>query len=333
MARLCDLAGVPRTGDPCRDQVAAQVAALQAAAYEWQWIPPRGVSGLKPGPIRRGTAAELLDERNLAWLRRQNALGHGIYVRPAPLSDGTAEPVAFVDDLDAAALARIEADGYRWAALIESSPGRFQGWIRLAEGPLPREVVTACAKALAAEYGGDPSSADWRHYGRAAGFTNTKPERRGDRGAPFCRLVSVWRGVTEAARRLLERVREALSPRRAAAAARRVIEPPAPGAGRLLPAPPVAPSGLAEAFRAAWDGARTRDQSDSARDIAAAIRLIARGADPAAVRAALLAASPRLAERHHDPEDYARRTVQAAVRWVEERRKKDPDDPAAGLSL
>jgi hypothetical protein len=38
-------------------------------------------------------------------------------------------------------------------------------------------------------FGGDPSSADWRHFGRLAGFTNQKPSRRLPSGlAPFVLL-------------------------------------------------------------------------------------------------------------------------------------------------
>ena len=29
---------------------------------------------------------------------------------------------------------------------------------------------------MAARYGGDPNSIDWRHFGRLAGFTNRKPQ-------------------------------------------------------------------------------------------------------------------------------------------------------------
>lgn len=40
-------------------------------------------------------------------------------------------------------------------------------------------------------FGGDPSSADWRHFGRLAGFTNAKPERRLPSGLPpFVRPLS-----------------------------------------------------------------------------------------------------------------------------------------------
>jgi hypothetical protein len=41
------------------------------------------------------------------------------------------------------------------------------------------------------DIGGDPSSADWRHFGRLAGFTDPKPERQLPSGMrPFARLRS-----------------------------------------------------------------------------------------------------------------------------------------------
>jgi RepB DNA-primase from phage plasmid len=50
---------------------------------------------------------------------------------------------------------------------------------------------TRAAKLFAERFGGDPSSADWRHFGRLAGFTNPKPERLLPSGMrPFARLRS-----------------------------------------------------------------------------------------------------------------------------------------------
>jgi hypothetical protein len=50
---------------------------------------------------------------------------------------------------------------------------------------------TGAAKLLAERFGGDPSSADWRHFGQLAGFTNPKPERQLPSGLrPFARLRS-----------------------------------------------------------------------------------------------------------------------------------------------
>jgi len=111
----------------------------------------------------------------LAWLKRENALGSDIYVRPAgDVSAG----IVLVDDLTRGALERMRADGLAPACVVETSPGNMQAWIRVSDAPLDPEVATEVAKMLATEYGGDPNSADWRHFGRLAGLTNQKPHHR-----------------------------------------------------------------------------------------------------------------------------------------------------------
>lgn len=298
------------------DLARRQLEGLGCCRYEWQWLAPRELD-LRPGPIRRGDVDALLSERNFRWLRRQNAMGYGIYVRPAPLDAGMCEALAFVDDLDADAVRRVATNGHIWAALIESSPGRYQGWIRLSEHPLPRAVVTAAAKALAARYGGDPSSADWRHYGRLAGFTNTKPARRTERGPPFCLLREANIGVAEAARVLLSEVVADvdLSPRRAAAAARARVSFTTPLAIEMSDDALVFQR-LRESGRRAK---RQVDRSNSGLDQYAAVYAIARlGWDKSRVAAAMLCGgSPDLHRRHRDGEDYVRRTVSEAADWVE----------------
>jgi hypothetical protein len=61
----------------------------------------------------------------------------------------------------------------------------------LKHGEVLDETASArAAKLLAERYGGDPGGADWRHFGRLAGFTNPKPSRRLASGlAPFARLL------------------------------------------------------------------------------------------------------------------------------------------------
>src|SRR5436309_4204688 len=106
--------------------------------------------------------------KSLLWLRRENFhLGH-IYVRPFGLHG-----VSLVDDLTAAAVAIMKRQGYEPAAIVESSPGNFQVWLKHGQ-VLDELTSTHAAKALARRFGGDLSSADWRHFGRLAGFTNPK---------------------------------------------------------------------------------------------------------------------------------------------------------------
>jgi hypothetical protein len=54
---------------------------------------------------------------------------------------------------------------------------------------LTKRTSTAAAKLIAARFGGDRSGADWRHFGRLAGFTNQKLQHCLPSGlTPFVRL-------------------------------------------------------------------------------------------------------------------------------------------------
>ena len=94
-----------------------------------------------------------------------------------------------LDDLTRATLGRLASEGFAPAAVVETSPGNFQAWLRHAQ-PLPKELGTLAAKTLAERFGADRSAADWRRFGRAPGFTNHKPQHREPHGLyPFARLI------------------------------------------------------------------------------------------------------------------------------------------------
>jgi hypothetical protein len=123
--------------------------------------------------------------RMLPYLKYRNANGAHIYIRPTGESCYT-----LLDDLTHSTLARLDAEGYAPAAVVETSPGSFQAWLRHAQ-PLSKELGTLAAKTLAAQFGADGSAADWRRFGRAPGFTNRKPQHRNPQGLyPFARLTS-----------------------------------------------------------------------------------------------------------------------------------------------
>jgi hypothetical protein len=138
----------------------------------------------------------------LNWLRWENAVGAHIYVRPCG-----AHAFSLVDDLSADSLKQMKESGFRPAVIVETSPDNFQAWLNHGR-ILDCSLSTQVAKELARRFGGDPSSADWRHFGRLAGFSNQKPERRLQNGlAPFVRLRAYNGRVYTAARDFLEEVR------------------------------------------------------------------------------------------------------------------------------
>ncbi len=131
-----------------------------------------------------GIPASAVLER-LPLLKYRNARGSHIYIRPSGEHRFTV-----LDDLDEASLARLSADGFSPCAVIETSSGNLQGWLRHAT-VFPKLLGTFAAQTLASRYGADPSAAGWRRFGRLPGFTNCKPKyRKGDGLFPFVRLSS-----------------------------------------------------------------------------------------------------------------------------------------------
>ena len=96
--------------------------------------------------------------------------------------------------------------GYTPACVVETSPGNFQAWLKHA-WTLTAQEGTVAAKILAERFGGDPNSADWRHFGRLAGFTNPKPQYRLPNGLfPYSQLkFALSKGV------IYEKTHEVLS--------------------------------------------------------------------------------------------------------------------------
>ena len=165
--------------DRTEHTVRHMLSAIQAPLYDIGVLSSRG---MLPGLDR--IAASTVLER-LPLLRFHNARGSHIYLRPSGEHRYTV-----LDDLDQAKLARLSAEGFEPCAVVETSKGNFQAWLKHT-AVLPRLLGTFAAQALAARYGADPSAADWRRFGRLPGFTNCKPRyRKADGLFPFVVLRS-----------------------------------------------------------------------------------------------------------------------------------------------
>ena len=152
--------------------------------------------------LRSGWSSDQIDAA-LAWLRGENARGAQIFVRPRG-----PHALSLVDDLSAQTITRMTDAGFQPAAIVETSPANFQVWLNHGRILFDRTFSTQAAKELARRFGGDPSSADWRHFGRLAGFTNQKPKRRLQNGfSPFVRLRRSDGRIYSAAGRFLEELK------------------------------------------------------------------------------------------------------------------------------
>ena len=154
--------------------VERQIRAMGCEMFELGLFNPE-IRDQGPVMIPRTWDAETL-VRSVPWLRRENCGGRNIFCRPKGEHN-----LSLIDDLNAAAVAEMKRSGFGPTLVVETSPKNFQAWLKHPRA-LPLELSTAVAKELAVKFGGDSGAADWRHFGRLAGFTNRKTK--------YCDVVS-----------------------------------------------------------------------------------------------------------------------------------------------
>jgi len=185
-------------GERTTEAVRAQLAGMGAERYDV------GVYDRANDDMllrREWTPAQI--EASIGWFRGMNANGRDIYIRPTGSSG-----LYLIDDVPAVTVERMRAEGYTPAAVVETSPGNLQAWVRVSDTPLSTEEGTAVARDLATRYGGDMSSANWRHMGRLAGFTNRKEEHTQPDGRhPYARLHDAGGARAPEAPAILDRAR------------------------------------------------------------------------------------------------------------------------------
>src|SRR5262249_3349667 len=153
------------------------------AAVQWPHYELRLIDAARRAcrATRYWTAAQLLSVETARFLRARNREGCDVYFRPYAAADNAGYLLL---DFDAGPgpLAALQASDHTPCIVVEPSPGHHQAWLRVRPQSVGAAWATAAARRLAARYGADPASADWRHLGRLAGFTNRKPGRRQSNG-------------------------------------------------------------------------------------------------------------------------------------------------------
>jgi len=201
-----------RKGDRTTGVVRAQLAGMGAERYDVGVYDRQNDAMLLR---HEWTPAQV--EAAVGWFKVMNAQGRDIYIRPTGSSG-----LYIVDDVLAATVERMRAEGYAPAAVVETSPGNHQAWVRVSDAPLSTGEGTAVARDLAERFGGDLSSANWRHMGRLAGFTNRKEgHRQPDGRYPYTRLRDASGERAPEAPAILVRARAQATQGRHAAAEKR----------------------------------------------------------------------------------------------------------------
>jgi hypothetical protein len=240
--------------------------------------------------------------KSVSWLRRQNYEGRNIYIRPRGEHD-----LSMVDDLTMSAVTAMREAGYAPAAVVETSPGNYQAWMKHANR-VNKEISTAAARTLAEKFGGDRGAADWRHFGRLAGFTNRKAKYLDASTGlyPFVRLIEARGEVYLEADRFLTGVQNEVERQRAdRKRLRQEIARTAPARSKDLK--------NVEAFRAdaryGGDGTRI--------DLAYAVYAFSRGATAAEVEAAIRSRDLSHKGNERRQKDYVERTIKKALASID----------------
>jgi hypothetical protein len=278
-----------------------QVAAMGSELFEVGLYNPNATAGESVMIPRVWDVVTI--GKSVPWLRLQNRQGRNIYIRPKGEHD-----LSMVDDLTAEAVSTMRRTGFNPALIVETSPGNFQAWLKHAER-LSKEVSTAAARTLAEKFGGDRGAADWRHFGRLAGFCNRKIKYLDASTGlyPFVRLIEAAGSIYPEAVRFLSGVKYQLE--------RRNCEREQWKSGQLARADAMRPQDLKsiDAFRAdsryGGDGTRV--------DLAYAVYALSHGISTEEVDSAIRSRnlSHKGSERRQD--DYVARTIKKALATTE----------------
>src|SRR5579862_3567779 len=138
---------------------------------------------------RLWTAAQMSDESTVKFLRVRNRDGYDVYFQPFLRGCNAGYILVDLDCVQPAIVDLMFANGHQPCMVTETSPGHLQAWVRVSTQPIAVPTATAIARQLAQLYEADRASADGRHLGRLAGFTNQKPHRRSTTGlAPWVKV-------------------------------------------------------------------------------------------------------------------------------------------------
>jgi hypothetical protein len=258
-----------------------------------------------------GSALQVTQCALLRFLRLRNREGYDVFFRPFAGARNAGYILVDLDRAEDHILDKMRSNGHEPCAVLRTSPGHLQAWLRVSPTPLEPAVATSVARHLAHLYRADSASADGRHFGRLAGFTNQKPTRRQPSGyAPWIRLVYAQPHLATQATSLLDSAQHLfLTTDRSIR-----LSPPPPHRVPSSLTPAAAVGIYSRWLRRLQIPQRFSPPDWSIADLWIAQRLLRCRIPADQVRAVLRLGSPGFPRRHSDPEDYLRRTLARAER-------------------
>jgi hypothetical protein len=259
----------------------------------------------KDGQTRGFTTDEIIQK--MPELLKLQKRGENIYY--TPLSDDKHH--ILIDDVSPENVVRLQKDGYKPAAIIESSPNNFQCILTIPKfgGEFDRQIANQLAAMLNKEYG-DPKLSGAIHPHRAPGFENRKPKHRDKNGKyplVFLRhaIQQICRKAVVEARKLEQAISRQAAERKKAKPVFTVVSPGNPQ----------------QAYFAHYENIRAHltIEDFSRVDAMIALRMRANGHSPEAVLAAIRDCAPQIrtgTEKRRNWPAYAERTMNYAFGYA-----------------
>lgn len=123
---------------------------------------------------RRWRKAEVVN--SMAWLKRMNARGYDVWIRP----DGE-HGLVLLGGLNKHDLKTLRERGFAPALVVETGREQYQAWVKLSQKALTDSLRGLAADVLVQGLDRHGANAISRADGRLAGFTNQQVQRTGGR--------------------------------------------------------------------------------------------------------------------------------------------------------
>ncbi len=270
----------------------------------------------KKDGITQGFTPQEIEQRTPEMQRLQRR-GENLYY--TPLSDKKHH--ILIDDMNREKLEKLVQDGYKPAAVLESSPGNYQAIITVSKlgTAHDKDVGNRLSDALNREYG-DPKLSGAIHPHRAPGYENRKPKHQREDGSyPEVRLLKAERRECVKTLALSSQI-DAEYQRQAAEKAQEAAQRARQPDSKVKSAQELggASGGVAEAYQRHYRDVLKRQKGgevDLSRvDAMIAVRLRVTGHAQADIEGALRQCAPasRPKEEGRDWGDYAQRTARYA---------------------
>ena len=163
-----------KTRDRSLEAIERQIAAMGSERFDVRITNvARGT-----GTERKWSPQEL--RRSVPWLKRMNALGHDVGIRPS-----APHALILLSNLDRAALTKLQALGLSPAVTLETSPQEYEAWIKLSEMPTADSIRSAILAGAKRHLKFPETGSDINAYGYLAGLTNHTAAMRDYRPSRF----------------------------------------------------------------------------------------------------------------------------------------------------